>query len=702
MAEVIKSSIILSRQLWVYPLVIFCLVLSIYIWSMPGTVVLEDDGYFILASFFGGYAHPPGYPLYSLLGKLATLFPFGSVASRMHGLSAVIGALACVCLWFFVRLLFRNEMLSQKPVTGELIIKKYLATLAALCYAFSAVFWSQAIIAEVYTLNVLLFLLLSCLVLELRRVGQNNHLLRVCGFICGLSLSNHWPLFVLSTPMLLIFLWSDRRKFIRYFAIASPFMVLGLFPYAWMIYRSHEIPELNFGGPFSTFTDFWRFVSREDFAYVDTSPSAGWNDKAAFSLFVLKETARQFSLPVVLLVLAGFFRQWRYFPLTISVGLLIGFLGNTLLLILLLNFDYDLFHQNTFRVYPVIAYAICAVWLVLGTLFLVGIVSNKLKTINPKFLCAGITVFLIAVVFISNAPANYRANDTRAEDYARVILNSLDKDAVLFANADTINGPVGYLIHVEGFRNDVTLYSGFSIKISNKLYRLYQYHGAELRQLVHSFIDEQKRPIFYTNDFPHDCGFESYGLFFKVDKSNCHDLFLVKIAPRIIKYYTKVALDPEPRDPWELMHYRLLRKDFCYLLINSKGMSGLLSGFGKGDLFYDPYYKLACDHYLGMTSLVDALLSQAISAPENEWVIIEKIIDAAERRRHNEAITKRDNAMLDFLKGEMWFSRNELENALKSYHDAYSLWPHPDNPALVGIENLQGTKTTLQSIKALK
>jgi len=685
MAEIIKSSIILSRQVWVYPLVIFCLVFSIYLWSMPRTVVLEDDGYFILASFFGGYAHPPGYPLYSLLGKLATLFPFGSVASRMHALSAVIGALSCACLWFFVRQLLKNEYLTQKPVAENLLSKESLGTIAALCYAFSAVFWSQAIIAEVYTLNVLLFLLLSCIVLEIRRVGQNNHLLRVCGFICGLSLSNHWPLFVLSTPMLLIFLWSDRRKFIRYFAIAFPFMVLGLFPYVWMIYRSHEIPDLNFGGPFSTFADFWRFVSREDFADVDSSPSAGWSDKAAFSLFVIKETARQFSLPVVLLVLAGFFRQWRHFPLTISVGLVAGFLGNTLLLILLLNFDYDLFHQNTFRVYPVIAYAICAVWLALGTLYIFDIVNNKLKNLNSKLLWTGTIIFLTGIVFITNAPANYRAEDTWAEDYARVILSSLDKGAVLFANADTINGPVGYLNRVEGFRDDVTLYSGFSIKISNELYRLYQYPANDLRHLVNAFIDEQKRPVYYTNDFPHDCDTESYGLFFSVDKSNCTDSFQVKIDPQIITYFKRVASGTEPQDPWELMHYRLLRKDFCHLLINTMDMSVLPAGNAGNHHFDDPYFELACGHYLGVNSLIKTLLIQGY----HQWNYIESLIELAEAYRSEQAITKEDYAELDFLRGEMWRLRERSDEALASYQTAMNEWQHPANLSRTRIEMLQ-------------
>ena len=47
-------------------------------------MVLEDDGEFMMATYFLGVAHPPGYPLYVLLAHPFTWLPFGEVALRVH------------------------------------------------------------------------------------------------------------------------------------------------------------------------------------------------------------------------------------------------------------------------------------------------------------------------------------------------------------------------------------------------------------------------------------------------------------------------------------------------------------------------------------------------------------------------------------------------------------------------------------------
>ena len=83
-------------------LTVVLVMLSVYLWSAPRTVVLEDDGFFILAAYFNGIAHPPGYPLYTVLGHFMTWLPFGSVAYRVHALSALFGALGCGVLWWVV------------------------------------------------------------------------------------------------------------------------------------------------------------------------------------------------------------------------------------------------------------------------------------------------------------------------------------------------------------------------------------------------------------------------------------------------------------------------------------------------------------------------------------------------------------------------------------------------------------------------
>ena len=181
---------------------VFLLLILVYLWSMPGTVVLEDDGFFVLAAYFNSITHPPGYPLFVMFSHLFTWLPVGSVAFRVHLASAFLGGLACVCLWYLARCLFEDRI---------------YAYAAALGLGLSRTFWSQAIIAEVYTLNVLLFLLLFILALHCAAAKKEQQVFycRWLAFIYGLALSNHWPLILLSTPALLVLMWPAREILIR-------------------------------------------------------------------------------------------------------------------------------------------------------------------------------------------------------------------------------------------------------------------------------------------------------------------------------------------------------------------------------------------------------------------------------------------------------------------------------------------------------
>src|SRR5258706_2612730 len=60
---------------WPHLVVVFVALFSVYAYSAPRTVALEDDGLFIMSSYFLGIDHPPGYPLHTLLGRLFTLLP---------------------------------------------------------------------------------------------------------------------------------------------------------------------------------------------------------------------------------------------------------------------------------------------------------------------------------------------------------------------------------------------------------------------------------------------------------------------------------------------------------------------------------------------------------------------------------------------------------------------------------------------------
>ena len=90
---------------WIHWAAVFLAVFSVYLYTLPRTATLEDSGMFIMSCFFAGISHPPGYALHTMLGKLFTLIPAGSIAFRVNLLSAFFGALTCCAVWWVARIL---------------------------------------------------------------------------------------------------------------------------------------------------------------------------------------------------------------------------------------------------------------------------------------------------------------------------------------------------------------------------------------------------------------------------------------------------------------------------------------------------------------------------------------------------------------------------------------------------------------------
>ncbi|HRK33650.1 MAG TPA: DUF2723 domain-containing protein, partial [Candidatus Hydrogenedentes bacterium] len=58
--------------------------LVVYVMTLGPTITGEDSGELVTAAYTLGIAHPPGYPIWCLLGKVFTFIPFGSVAWRVN------------------------------------------------------------------------------------------------------------------------------------------------------------------------------------------------------------------------------------------------------------------------------------------------------------------------------------------------------------------------------------------------------------------------------------------------------------------------------------------------------------------------------------------------------------------------------------------------------------------------------------------
>ncbi|KAK7804815.1 hypothetical protein U0070_001199 [Myodes glareolus] len=82
---------------------VFAAVAAVFTVTLPRSLPGGDSGELITAAHELGVAHPPGYPLFTLVASLAiTLFPFGSVAYRVNLLCGLFGAVAASLLFFTV------------------------------------------------------------------------------------------------------------------------------------------------------------------------------------------------------------------------------------------------------------------------------------------------------------------------------------------------------------------------------------------------------------------------------------------------------------------------------------------------------------------------------------------------------------------------------------------------------------------------
>jgi hypothetical protein len=168
---------------------VFLVALVVYSWTLAPTVTLTDSGELIVAAYGLGVAHPPGTPLWVMLAHLASLVPVGSVAVRINLSSAVFAALACAMLTLVVAELLvtascfaaprrRNKAAHQGNIESSNIDRLLIfapAVGAGLLMAFSRTLWSYATIAEVYTLNAFLVLLVFFLVVRWRRRRHMTH-----------------------------------------------------------------------------------------------------------------------------------------------------------------------------------------------------------------------------------------------------------------------------------------------------------------------------------------------------------------------------------------------------------------------------------------------------------------------------------------------------------------------------------------------
>ena len=179
--------------------IMFIVAAIVYLITIEPTASFWDCGEFITSAFKLEVGHPPGAPIFMLVGNLFTQFAGdpSQVAKMVNSMSALMSAFTILFLFWTITHLTRKLILSgneEKLTLGQTIVVIGSGMVGALVYTFSDTFWFSAVEGEVYAFSSMLTALVFWLILKWEDNADKPHSdkwLVLIAYIMGLSIGVH-------------------------------------------------------------------------------------------------------------------------------------------------------------------------------------------------------------------------------------------------------------------------------------------------------------------------------------------------------------------------------------------------------------------------------------------------------------------------------------------------------------------------------
>ena len=369
---------------------------------LPGVGYSGDTSKFQFLGKILGIPHPTGYPLYLVLNNLfVNLFPFGSVAYKANLLSAVFAVAACGVLFKLL------EYLGLKPL---------LALITALTLGLTRILWSQAIVAEVYTLHLLL--MVSVIYALIRWHGGETHSFYVATGLYALAFGNHLTSITLLPALVYMVLVTNYRVFVqpRKVLWVVGVIVLGALQYSYLYWRFFN-PDVYYAEVFNG-TNFLTYVTGGDFKNVMFTST--WRQLLSERLpFVLNLLSG--ALPLLGLATIGLatgFKRHKH----VTVTVLIYFLTHT-------------YYAMNYNIPDIAVYFIPSL-LALAILSGIGLLGWQASTQTSQqevsWSFAAAPLLLIPLVFFIMGYADVNMSDQTADKQGvEAVLSAVERNAVI-------------------------------------------------------------------------------------------------------------------------------------------------------------------------------------------------------------------------------------------------------------------------------
>ncbi len=415
-------------------------IFQVYLYTMFPAFKNDDSPETITSAYTLGISHPPGYPLFTMAGKVFSLLPVGSPAFRINLFAIFLALIVLLLSYFIIRQItyyvfaYENKIIN---FSGIFIL------------ALSYIFWNQAIEAKggIYILNLLFLAILMYLSIRLFK-KFNIKYLYLMSFIYGLSLANHWPSMIILLPVFGYPFFIYRRKINRKnVTTILLFLLAGISPYLYLPLRGGTDGIFMFAARPNTWENFWWTILRTGYDNTESLPALQIFGIQIKEFFVFLFS--NYSMLWILMLAGGYIINKR------SKKLFYFYLS-TVLIIIFAVVIYNRSNEGSLWVIDVFlmpSHYILVFFIIAGIYLIFKFFKQKV------FQYAFISVVFAIILWMGYK--NFEKNDSRynyqAYDFGYNILKTMDKNSLYLCERDDYINPLYYIQTIEKQRQDIKL-----------------------------------------------------------------------------------------------------------------------------------------------------------------------------------------------------------------------------------------------------
>jgi len=199
---------------------VFAVAAYTYLMTIEPTASLWDCGEFVASCFKLEVGHPPGNPVFMIMGRFFSLFAGGNVskvAAAVNCMSALASAFTILFLFWTITHLAKKVLLKSEDnyTPGRIIAVMASGIVGAIAYSFTDSFWFSAVEGEVYASSAFFTALVFWAILKWEDVADEKYADRwiiLIAFLMGISIGVHL-LNLLTLPGMVLVYYFKKFEF---------------------------------------------------------------------------------------------------------------------------------------------------------------------------------------------------------------------------------------------------------------------------------------------------------------------------------------------------------------------------------------------------------------------------------------------------------------------------------------------------------